>query len=94
MGKSENEKRYLPSDSDVTKADYCLILINDDDNHFDDVIRCLVEVCGFDYERAEQCTLLAHLKGQYTILSGEKYFLEEMQGRLNQRNIRSKVNKK
>lgn len=47
-----------------------LILFNDDVNTFDYVIKCLVEVCRHTSEQAEQCALIAHLKGKCPVKSG------------------------
>ena len=47
-----------------------LILFNDDVNTFDHVIESLIEVCGHTEEQAEQCALVAHLKGKCTVKSG------------------------
>jgi ATP-dependent Clp protease adaptor protein ClpS len=40
-----------------------LMLINDDINSFDHVIKSLVDVCGHDKIQAEQCAVLTHIKG-------------------------------
>ncbi len=47
-----------------------LILFNDEVNTFDHVIKCLVEVCHHTTEQAEQCALIAHLKGKCAVKSG------------------------
>ena len=54
-----------------------LILYNDDINTFDFVIESLVEVCGHEFEQAEQCALIAHFKGRCLIKSGS---YEELKG--------------
>ena len=54
-----------------------LILYNDDVNTFDSVIEALVEVCGHDFDQAEQCALIAHFKGRCTVKSGS---FEELKG--------------
>lgn len=87
-----NQKNFNPS-SDI-QTTYRLVLLNDDVNNFDYVVKCLVKICQFDIERAEQCTLLTHLNGQYAILSGEKSKLESIQNQLNEKNIRTKIDKK
>ncbi|MCX7728790.1 MAG: ATP-dependent Clp protease adaptor ClpS [Bacteroidia bacterium] len=92
MGKPDNNKKQ-ESSSNIKTDNYRLILLNDDDNDFDYVIRSLVEACGFDYEKAEQCTLLAHLKGAYRILSGEREKIEKIQNYLNTKNIHTKIEK-
>ncbi len=57
---------------DKTKQLSKLILFNDDVNTFDHVIESLIEVCGHTEEQAEQCALLAHLKGKCPVKSGSK----------------------
>lgn len=47
-----------------------LILYNDDFNSFDFIIKSLVEVCGHDYNQAENCTIIAHYKGKCHIKKG------------------------
>jgi ATP-dependent Clp protease adaptor protein ClpS len=54
-----------------------LILYNDDVNTFDSVIEALVEVCGHDFDQAEQCALIAHFKGRCSVKSGS---FEELKG--------------
>ena len=54
-----------------------LILYNDEINSFDFVIESLVEVCGHDFDQAEQCALIAHHKGRCAIKSGS---FEELKG--------------
>lgn len=49
-----------------------LILFNDDVNTFDHVIESLIDVCGHSEEQAEQCALIAHLKGKCPVKSGRK----------------------
>jgi ATP-dependent Clp protease adaptor protein ClpS len=47
-----------------------LVLHNDDFNHFDFVIRSLVEVCGHSLEQAEQCALITHFRGKCDVKNG------------------------
>ena len=54
-----------------------LILYNDEINTFDFVIESLVEVCGHDFEQAEQCALITHFKGRCAVKSGS---YEELKG--------------
>jgi len=90
MNKKDSSQKSDRLINDTSK-NYQLILLNDDVNSFDHVIQSLVSVCDFDYERAEQCTLLTHLKGQYPILSGPKDYLEKIQSELFSKNITSKI---
>jgi len=55
---------------DLLNTSNKLILYNDDINTFDFVIESLVEVCGHDFEQAEQCALIAHYKGKCSVKSG------------------------
>lgn len=59
-----------------------LLLINDDVNSFDHVIKSLVEVCGHDEIQAEQCAYLTHHKGGCVIKMGDAITLEKMSLRL------------
>lgn len=92
MKESGNEKN-INRTSDIKTDDYRLILMNDEINDFDYVIKCLVKVCKFDYEKAEQCTLLAHIKGHYPILKGDKNLLESIQASLNSKQITTIIKK-
>ena len=47
-----------------------LVLTNDDFNSIDHVIDCLEAICDHDALQAEQCALLTHYKGKYSIMSG------------------------
>lgn len=88
----EQDKKQYKQYPHGTVGTYHLILLNDDVNDFDYVIRSLVEVCGFDYEKAEQCTLLTHLKGEYPILSSEDVgYLERIHFQLGEKNIGTKI---
>lgn len=62
-----------------------LILFNDDVNTFDYVIKCLVEVCRHTSEQAEQCALIAHLKGKCPVKSGSFEDLKPLADELTRR---------
>ena len=47
-----------------------LIVLNDDYNTFEHVIKTLIRVCKHTPEQAEQCTLLIHYKGQCSVKQG------------------------
>ena len=49
------------------KSKVNVVLYNNSTTSFDDVTLTLRVVFGFDREQAEQCTLLTHYKGKYTI---------------------------
>jgi len=61
------EKKNKSANAEENKF---LILHNDNYNHFDFVVRSLVDVCGHTEEQAEQCTLIAHLKGSCEVKQG------------------------
>ncbi|MEI6883374.1 MAG: ATP-dependent Clp protease adaptor ClpS [Bacteroidota bacterium] len=47
-----------------------LVLYNDDVNTFDYVIETLIDVCKHDPEQAEQCAMIAHMKGRCPVKNG------------------------
>lgn len=59
-----------------------LLLVNDEVNSFDHVIKSLVEVCGHNELQAEQCAVLTHIKGGCVIKIADVNTLEEMSLRL------------
>ena len=70
---------------DILNVHNDLVLYNDDINTFDFVIESLVEVCGHEFEQAEQCALIAHFKGRCIIKSGS---YEELQAMFNELTLR------
>lgn len=59
-----------------------LMLINDDINSFDHVIKSLVDVCGHDEIQAEQCAVLTHIKGGCVIKIADAGTVEKMRMKL------------
>ncbi len=59
-----------------------LLLINDEINSFDHVIKSLVEVCGHDEIQAEQCAVLTHIKGGCVVKIADVNTLKSMSVRL------------
>ncbi len=47
-----------------------IILFNDDVNTFDFVIEMLVNVCDHTPIQAEQCAIIVHFKGKYSVKTG------------------------
>ena len=68
-----------------------LILLNDNINTFDHVIRSLVEICGHDLVQAEQCAMIVHFKGSCEIKMGAREVLTVMSKSLNAKGLLSKV---
>lgn len=48
-----------------------IIVWNDEVNTFEWVIETLIEVCGHSQEQAEQCAMLIHTKGKYSVKHGD-----------------------
>lgn len=55
--------------TDLEKT-YQIIVWNDDVNTFEWVIETLIEVCGHSEEQAEQCAMLIHTQGKYSVKHG------------------------
>jgi len=64
------------------ESERTLLLINDEINSFDHVIKSLVEVCGHDEIQAEQCAVLTHIKGGCVVKIADADTLESMSTRL------------
>jgi ATP-dependent Clp protease adaptor protein ClpS len=72
---------------DLLNGNDDLILYNDEINTFDFVIESLVEVCGHEFEQAEQCALIAHFKGRCVVKSGSYEELKSMSDELTLRRL-------
>ncbi len=68
-----------------------LVLMNDNINTFDHVIKSLVEICGHDAVQAEQCALIVHFKGSCEVKLGQKEVLKVMSKSLNAKGLHSIV---
>ena len=82
------------SESDVLVDDEggCqLIVWNDEVNTFDWVISTLVEVCGHSEEQAEQCAMIIHTKGKYSVKEGSYAYLKPMCDAITERGINATV---
>ena len=49
-----------------------IVLINDDFNTFEHVIKCLIRYCKHTFEQAEQSAMLVHTKGQCIVKEGSQ----------------------
>lgn len=70
---------------------FTLVLFNDDVNHYDFVIKSLVEVCKHNWEQAEQCTMIAHYKGKCDVKNGAKSELLPLREELAKRGLSSVI---
>src|SRR5688500_5018560 len=64
-----------------------LIVWNDDVTTFDWVIETLVEICGHTFEQAEQCAMIIHTRGKYSVKEGSYDFLKPMCNAITERGI-------
>lgn len=55
---------------EITEQIHNLIVWNDEVNTFDWVIESLVEVCGHNEHQAEQCAMIIHNAGKYSVKRG------------------------
>ena len=91
----EKNPAYNPFTSEDTETDLltaieepcCLIVWNDDVNTFQWVIDTLIEICGHSKEQAEQCAMLIHYKGKYSVKKGSYETLKPQCEAINDRNI-------
>ena len=92
MKKSNKLHNQENSESQSSGKDlHSLILYNDDINDFSYVIESLIDVCDHDSVQAEQCTYLAHYRGQCDIKLGDLSELRKMKDALIERGIRAEV---
>ena len=68
-----------------------LLVWNDDVNTFDWVIDTLVEICGHTREQAEQCALIIHYKGKYSVKKGSYEKLKPQCDAINDRLINATI---
>jgi ATP-dependent Clp protease adaptor protein ClpS len=68
-----------------------LIVWNDEVNTFEWVIETLVEVCKHSTEQAEQCALLIHSKGKYSVKNGIYDDLKPMCDAITDRGINATI---
>ncbi len=90
------ENPQIERDEDVEVAEnkgYQLIVWNDEVNTFEWVIKALMEICGHNYEQAEQCSLIIHFKGKYSVKSGEYDDLKPMKDGIVDRGINATIEK-
>lgn len=71
----------------AVESPYHLIVWNDDVTTFDWVIETLIEICGHTMEQAEQCAMIIHTKGKYSVKEGNYDFLNPMRNAITERGI-------
>ena len=55
---------------EITEELHNIIVWNDDVNDFDWVIKSLIEICGHNEHQAEQCAMIIHNAGKYSVKRG------------------------
>ncbi len=55
---------------EITEQLHNIIVWNDDVNDFDWVIKSLIEICGHNEHQAEQCAMIIHNAGKYSVKRG------------------------
>lgn len=75
----------------ATQEPFHLIIWNDDVNTFEWVIETLITVCKHTQEQAEQCALLIHHKGKYSVKRGSYEELEPMCTAITDRGITATI---
>ena len=66
------EKELLePADTDVSTEGFTLILFNDSNHDFEEVITQVMRATGYGHNKAESITMEAHNKGRAVVLTGE-----------------------
>jgi ATP-dependent Clp protease adaptor protein ClpS len=68
-----------------------LIVWNDNVNSFDNVIKALVEICDHTPEQAEQCAMIIHTKGKYTVKTGSYDELKPLREAITDRGINATI---
>jgi ATP-dependent Clp protease adaptor protein ClpS len=89
-----NPRTFELEDTDVlttTEEPCSLIVWNDEVNTFEWVIETLVEVCGQSIEQAEQCAMLIHTKGKYSVKRGSYEELKPLCDAITDRGIGATV---
>ena len=90
MGADTAAETWQEVDTDVlttTFHSYNLVVWNDEVNTFDWVIETLVQICGHTHEQAEQCAMIIHTKGKYSVKEGSYDHLKPMCEAITERGI-------
>jgi ATP-dependent Clp protease adaptor protein ClpS len=71
----EKQKKRQEKIQETEDTNGELVVINDDYNTFDKVIRVLKKFCGLDDETAQLCTLKIHVEGSCIVMRDKKSIL-------------------
>jgi len=64
-----------------------LVVYNDDENTFDWVIKCFIDILNCSSEQAEQLALIIHFKGKATVKTAPKNVLRPLKEGLTDRGL-------
>jgi len=85
---SPNEQEDIAVLENVGNGDIAeLLVLNDDHNTFDWVIKCLIDVCGHSAVQAEQSSLIIHYNGKATVKTAPFNQLRPMKDALVERGL-------
>lgn len=85
-------KEFQETDILTALEDTCqLIVWNDDVNSFDWVIQTLIEICYHSQQQAEQCAMIIHTKGKYSVKEGSYDLLKPMRDTITERGISATI---
>lgn len=76
------KKKKQSQVKEILSKPYRLDLHNDDFNSFDHVISCLMNVCGHEYDQANQCAHIVHYKGICDVKYGDFETISTMKDKL------------
>ena len=71
FGNNHRQTEQEESSHVLEQGQHQLIVWNDEVNTFDWVIESLVDICDHSFEQAEQCALIIHHKGKYSVSKGD-----------------------
>lgn len=87
----KEETLLEPIDIDVTTGSFTLILFNDSDHSFDEVIQQVMKATGFGYDKAEAVTMEAHNRGRAAVINDELEKCLKVQAILEEIRLRTSI---
>jgi ATP-dependent Clp protease adaptor protein ClpS len=88
---TQAEELLAPTDIDTTTESFTLILFNDSNHSFDEVIGQIIKATGYGYDKAESITMQVHTKGKAAVLNGELDKCLRAQSVLEEINLRTSI---
>ena len=68
-----------------------LVIHNDDYNTFDWVANALIDICKHTPVQAEQCAMIIHTKGKYSVKEGDYEKLKPLKDAITERGINATI---